>query len=169
VDGAKARLLRTDAGIFVNFETAGLTPGHAYTLMIATINNPAACQVRPCEPSDLLGRTAETRADIGYADGLMVSGDGRARFAAFQPVGDLPNAFFTNGLDDPEGAEVHLIVHDHGPFVAELGASMLNTYRGGCADESLPAAFPDTAKADGESGPNTCRLLQVAIFDGEGE
>jgi len=41
---------------------------------------------------------------------------------------------------------------------------MLNTYRSGCTDESLPASFPDTAKADGEPGPNTCALVQAAVF-----
>jgi hypothetical protein len=41
---------------------------------------------------------------------------------------------------------------------------MLNTYRGGCSDESLPPPFPDTAKSDGEPGPNTCRLVQFTVF-----
>lgn len=30
--------------------------------------------------------------------------------------------------------------------------------------ESIPAAFPKVAKADGEPGPNTCRLVQAVIF-----
>jgi hypothetical protein len=41
---------------------------------------------------------------------------------------------------------------------------MLNTYRGGCSDDSLPPPFPDSAKADGEAGPNACRLIQDAVF-----
>jgi hypothetical protein len=42
---------------------------------------------------------------------------------------------------------------------------MIHTYRGGCADSSpFPPIFPATALADGESGPNICRLYQAATF-----
>jgi hypothetical protein len=132
--------------------------------LLAVINNPAVCEASPCEPPDVLKRTAEIQADIGYADGVIVGEDGTARFAAFQRAGELRNGWFGNGLRNPEGAEIHLIVNDHGPLLPELGAEMVTTYRGGCTDESIPAAFPDIAKADGAPGPNTCRLLQAAIF-----
>ena len=165
VEGGKARLMRTPDGIFVNLETGGLTAGHVYTLLLAVINDPANCEGSPCKPADVLGRTAETKADIvGVADGVIVGADGKARFASFQPAGDLPNAWLGNGLQNPEGAEIHLVVNDHGPLVPELGPAMTNTYRGGCADDSVPAAFPAAAKADGTPGDNTCRLVQVAIF-----
>lgn len=59
---------------------------------------------------------------------------------------------------------VGLVVHDHGPFLPDLGATIATTYRGSCAEDGIPAPFPDTAKADGEPGPNTCRLVQVAVF-----
>jgi hypothetical protein len=165
VAGAKARLVRTAAGIFASLDTEGLITGHAYTLLLAVINNPAACGTNPCKPADVVGRSAETKSDIvGVADGTIVGEDGKARFASFQPVGELPEAWFGNGLQDPTGAEIHLVVHDHGPMLPELGALMLTTYRTGCAHESIPAAFPDEAKMDGEPGPNTCRLVQVATF-----
>jgi hypothetical protein len=168
VDGAKARLLRNLGGIFVSLETEGLTPGHAYTLLLAVINNPAACEASPCGPGDVVGRAAETKSDIvGVADGAIVGEDGKARFASFHPVGALSDAWFGNGLQTPEGAEIHLVVHDHGPMLPELGALMVTTYRSGCAHESIPAVFPDEAKMDGEPGPNTCRLVQVAIFTPE--
>jgi hypothetical protein len=169
IDGATARLLRTAEGIFVNLETLGLTPGHAYTLLLATINSPGGCAASPCEPADVLGRTAAIGADIvGVADGTIAGADGTARFASFLPAGELPGAWFGNGLQDPAGAEIHLVVNDHGPFLPELGAAMVTTYRGGCADDSVPAPFPDVAKADGAPGPNTCRLLQAAIFAAAG-
>lgn len=165
IEGATARLSRTAEGIFVGLETAGLTPGHAYTLLLAVMNDPGACESAPCAPSDVVGRTAEVKADIvGDADGIIVGEDGTARFASFLPAGELPKAWFGNGLTNPEGAEVHLVVNDHGPYLPEHGAEMLTTYRGGCADEGIPGAFPDTAKADGAPGPNTCRMVQVAIF-----
>jgi hypothetical protein len=45
-----------------------------------------------------------------------------------------------------------------------MATTMLQSYRGGCTDESLPGAFPDTAKNDGIPGPNTCQLFQDVIF-----
>ena len=41
---------------------------------------------------------------------------------------------------------------------------MIQTYRAGCTDASLPGIFPPTAKSDGEPGPNSCQLYQVAVF-----
>ena len=41
---------------------------------------------------------------------------------------------------------------------------MLASYRGGCTDESLSKRAPQSAIADGEPGPNTCKLVQFAIF-----
>jgi hypothetical protein len=165
IEGGKARLVRTGEGIFVSLDTEGLTPGNAYTLLLAIINDPAACQTKPCKPADVVGRAVETKSDIvGVADGAIVGEDGKARFASFQAVGELADGWFGNGLQDPQGAEIHLVVHDHGPMLAELGTLMMTTYRSGCAHESIPAAFPEEAKMDGEPGPNNCQLVQVAIF-----
>jgi hypothetical protein len=63
------------------------------------------------------------------------------------------------------GAEIHLVINDHGPMIPEFMPGMIHTYRGGCADSSpFPAIFPATALADGVVGPNTCRLYQAAVF-----
>ena len=69
-----------------------------------------------------------------------------------------------NGLTNPEGAEIHLVVHDHGPLLAEKVATMIGSYRGGCLDDSIPEMVPAKAKADGEPGPNKCALVQDVIF-----
>lgn len=55
-------------------------------------------------------------------------------------------------------------VNDHGPLLPDMAHSMIGFSRGGCMDESIPAMFPAVARADGIPGPNTCRLVQVAIF-----
>jgi hypothetical protein len=94
----------------------------------------------------------------------VAGSDGSASFAGFVSAGELPDGWFGNGFTNPLGAEIHLVLNDHGPTIPELVSNMLQTYRGGCTDESLPPAFPETAKADGIPGPNTCRLYQVAIF-----
>jgi len=81
------------------------------------------------------------------------------------PAGDVENnPWFGNGFTNPTGAEIHLVINDHGPLIPEMADTMLNSYRGGCTDESLPGSFPETAKADGEPGPNTCALVQATIF-----
>jgi hypothetical protein len=76
----------------------------------------------------------------------------------------MPNSWFGNGYWNLLGAEIHLVINDHGPLVSHLAHSMLNSYRGGCTDESLPPPFPATAKADGTPGPNTGRLVQDVAF-----
>jgi hypothetical protein len=59
---------------------------------------------------------------------------------------------------------VQFVVNDHGPLLPEFLPEMIQTYRAGCTDASLPAIFPATARGDGTPGPNTCRLFQVAVF-----
>ena len=164
VKGAKAMLMTTKAGAFVSVATQELTAGNAYTLWWVVINKPAVCETSPCKPPDVLQRSDITRADVGYADGVVVGKDGTGRFASHLPVGPLRQAWFGTGLDNPQGAEIHLVINDHGPLIPDMADTMLNTYRGGCQDEGLPPPFPPTAISDGEPGPNTCRLVQVAVF-----
>ncbi|MGH2592273.1 MAG: hypothetical protein ACRDGG_02035, partial [Anaerolineae bacterium] len=76
----------------------------------------------------------------------------------------VPGGWFGNGFTNPRGAEIHLVLHDHGPMIPELVANQISTLRGGCTDASVPAAYPPIAKADGIPGPNTCRLVQFAVF-----
>lgn len=164
VEGAEATLLTTDKGAFASFTTRDLTPGNVYTLWFVAINDPQACESSPCGPPDVLERTAETDTDVGYAAGLIAGPEGTGRFVVHQPLGPIPQAWFGNEYTNAQSAEIHLVVNEHGPLVGGLEHSMLTTYRGGCTDESLPAAFPETAKANGEPGPNACRLLQTAVF-----
>lgn len=164
IDGAEATLVTTKDGAFVSMSTRELTPGNAYTMWFVAINEPDKCETSPCKAPDVLQRTALTKSDVGYADGLVANADGTGRFAAHMPVGALPNAWFGNGYENAQGAEIHIVINDHGPLIADKLETMLGSYRGGCTTESLPAPFPDTAKSDGEPGPNTCRLIQDVIF-----
>ncbi len=41
---------------------------------------------------------------------------------------------------------------------------MIRSYRAGCTDPSVPAAFPAKAKADRTLESNQCHLVQVGIF-----
>jgi len=167
VEGAQAELFATENGITMNFRTSGLEEGHVYTAWWAIINNPENCETSPCTGADILGNTDGVNAEVTYADSILASEEGKMEFAAYLATGDVPEAWFGNGLTNPLGAEVQVIINDHGPFIPDIVDNMLNSYRGGCTDESLPPPFPDTAKSDGEPGPNTCKLIQFAVFQQE--
>ena len=164
VQGASASLVTTDEGASFVLHTSELNPGHAYTVWFLAINNPAACATTPCTAADVLFNTAAVQAEITYGAGHVVGESGVGNFAGNVAVGELPGAWFGNGFTNPRGAEIHLVLNDHGPVIADLTANMISTYRGGCTDASLPPPFPATAKADGVPGPNACQLFQFAIF-----
>lgn len=164
-DGARAKLTRTSNGISYAIDTHGLRAGHAYTVWVVVINNPAACAATPCAPTDIL-KNPETESQVTYGTGHLVGSSGRTGFGGHLARGALPEGWLPDqGLEDPLDAGVHLVLNDHGPKLAEFMPGMIRTYRAGCTDASLPAIFPDTARADGEPGPNTCRLWQVAVFE----
>lgn len=170
--GAMAPIADTAATIFTSEEgatawmhTVGLTPGNVYTAWWVIANQPDGCEEDPCSGGDFIGKAAELLTEVTYADGVLVGASGEAHFVAHLSAGDVENnPWFGNGFTNPTGAEIHLVINDHGPLIPEMADTMLNSYRGGCTDESLPASFPDTAKADGEPGPNTCGLVQAAVF-----
>ena len=164
VDGAMARMVDVDGGVFVDFDTNGLTPGHVHTMWFVTIANPAACATAPCSGKDVLTNAAAIQADVGYASGAIASPDGNATFAYFQADGELINPWFGAGMTDGATSEIHLVIQSHGPIIQGREEAMLTSFRDGCADESITAPYPATALVDGEPGPNTCGLVQFSIF-----
>lgn len=164
IEAGLAELITTEAGAMMSFRTAELEDGHVYTVWWVVVNNPSACSESPCPTSDILGKSDLVESDITWGDSLLVDATGRMEFAAFLPAGAMAESWYGNGFTNPMGAEIHVVINDHGPLIPDLAANMLNTYRGGCTDESLPPPFPNTAKADGVAGPNACRLVQFAVF-----
>ena len=164
IPGAKARLMTSSTGATMTLTTEELQPGHVTTAWWVIITKPMNCEAKPCSPEDVIGRADDVGTQIVYADGVVNSPDGKASFAAYLPQGSVPRGWYGTSFDNPTTAEIHLVLNDHGPLIPELAASMLTSYRGGCRDDSLPPPFPDTAKADGLSGPNGCALIQDAIF-----
>lgn len=165
VDGAQAQLVRNDNSMSYSISTRELTPGNAYTLWLVVINNPAACAKSPCEAGDVL-RNPDTRSQVRYAAGNVAGNAGHGTLTGSVREGPLSGWLPDRTLEDAMTAEVHLVINDHGPKIASHMPEMIATYRGGCADTSpFPAIFPATALADGEPGPNECRLFQVAVFE----
>lgn len=160
-----AHLMTDRHGAAMTMHTAELAPGHVTTAWWVIMNQPDRCESRPCSAKDVIERSDEVGTQIVYADGAVNNMDGTASFTGYLASGKVPNGWYEREFKDPESAEIHLVLNDHGPLIPSLAASMLTSYRGGCRDDSLPPPFPSSAKADGVSGPNTCRLIQDAIFD----
>ena len=164
-DDATAKLVRTENGLSYSVQTNGLQPGHAYTVWVVVVNNPGACSANPCAPPEILTNPA-LGGQVTYGTGHIVGGSGQAGFGGTLRAGAIPSGWLSGvDLTNPLGAEVHLVVNDHGPVLNEYMPEMIQTYRAGCTTASLPAIFPPSAVADGTPGPNTCRLWQVAIFE----
>lgn len=164
VEGARANLVRNGNGLSYRITTHSLTPGNAYTLWLVVVNNPEACDPKPCTGPDIILDPA-TDSQVRYAAGSVAGGSGRGTFAGSVREGPLSGWLPDRSLEDAMAAEVHLVINDHGPMLPAFMPGMIRTYRGGCADTSpFPPIFPATALADGEVGPNECRLYQSAVF-----
>ncbi|MEN8168574.1 MAG: hypothetical protein ABFR65_14005 [Pseudomonadota bacterium] len=162
VDGANAVLVSTDAGVAGSFTTKNLNPGHIYTLWVAIMNKPKACELKDadhCTGKDVMKRAEAVSSDVTYGDGVVAAADGTATFRTFVPAGPLEYSWLGNGLMNPTGAEIHFALHDHGPMIPDKAREMLTTARGGCTDVSLPKSWP----ASGNAGPNKCTMAQFAI------
>lgn len=167
VGGAKATLVSTEDGIAGTFETKDLQPGHVYTMWVAIMNNPAACELKDadhCTSKDVIKRAEAVDSDVTYGDGIVIGSDGTATFRTFVPAGTLGYSWLGNGLTNPTGAEIHFALHDHGPMIANKVHGMMSTTREGCTEESLPKIWPAVARAGGEAGPNKCTMAQFAII-----
>lgn len=164
VAGATASLVATSSGVSARLSARDLEPGHAYTLWFVLVNNPGACDPRPCTGPDILTNPA-VDSQVAYGAGQVAGNSGTATFSTRFNAGPVAGWLPGRALDDPLLAEYHLVVNDHGPMHAAHMPDMIRTYRGGCSDDSpFPPIFPDAALADGEPGPNRCLLYQVAVF-----
>ena len=167
VDNASATLTRNANGISYRLHTNSLTANSAYTLWVVVVNNPAACASSPCSAPEIIQNPA-TDSQVVFGTGLVAGGSGEATFAGALKEGDLAGWLPDRSFEDAGTAEIHLVLNDHGAKIPAYMPDMIKTYRGGCSDDSpFPGIFPAaTAIADGEVGPNTCRLSQSAIFAG---
>ncbi len=164
VAGASAQLVRNDNGIAYRLSTTGLESGNAYTLWLVVVNNPSACTSNPCAAPEIINNPA-TDSQVRFAAGRLAGASGIGTFAGHVSEGTLSGWLSDRSLEDARGAEIHLVVNDHGPALSEFMPGMIKTYRGGCSNASpFPGVFPATALADGEVGPNICRLYQAAVF-----
>jgi hypothetical protein len=181
IDGASASIVRTMNGVNLRVETHSLMPGHAYTLWVVIFNEPGQCLTAPatCTPNDLFNPAA--KPDMLYGAGVIASGSGSATLAGRTRVGDVsgsvqaPVGLLSNGLVDPYGAEIHVVVHHHGQAIAAFMPDMIQSLAGGCTDSGIPAQGAPSPWNDyalsaayggefGRLGPNACESVQFAIL-----
>lgn len=120
VSGAWSQVQRTDAGASFALTTRELTQGHSVTVWWVIFNEPANCThptpFSACGAGDLppFGGDDSAITSVLYAAGHVIGESGKASFAGALAVGDNDEALFGPGLIDPHGAEIHLVVRDHG-------------------------------------------------------
>jgi len=112
VPGASSTLVRTGNGINISLQTSGLPEGHAVTMWALVFNNPGACPAGGCDESRGDLNLAEVQGSVQHIAGHVVGSS--ATFAGHLAVGDAASAARGPGLLNPFGAEIHLIVRDHG-------------------------------------------------------
>jgi hypothetical protein len=124
VPGASSTLVRTANGIDISLQTSGLPAGHAVTLWALIFNNPSMCGSGGCD---------ESRGDLGipgvqgsvqHVAGHVVGST--STFAGRLAVGDAADAAFGPGLLNPFGAQIHLIVRDHGVASPDIITDQFN-------------------------------------------
>ncbi len=166
IEGATARLQRTDGGLITRTDSRELTPGHVQTLWWVIFNNPEECATTPCGLDDLFVDAVE--AACLAADGAVTGGSGRVSFSDRLAIGEwrdscLPHfGGVDHGLRDPHGAEVHLMVHDHGPLQPGLVPEMRSTFAGGCDFDDPDYPLGTFGVVPQQTGQ--CATIQAALF-----
>ncbi len=168
-------LVRTWNGVNFHLTSEDLTPGDAYTLWIVIFNDPEEClaptPLSMCSGPDVVNEDA--KPEMMYAAGRIGGGSSKATFAGRRSAADMsgsindPVGLPAFGLLDPFGAEIHLVVHHHGPKIPEFMPDMIQTVDGGCTDAGIPAPGAPSPWNDhegfGARGPNACQSIQFAV------
>jgi hypothetical protein len=151
VPGARATLVRNDNGVAMTLHTTGLTPGHAITVWWVIFNKPQFCTHgmfgARCGLGDLLAFGGDPRVEsaLMYAAGHVIGGAGVGDYGAYLSEGQLTrDVVFGPGIIDSRTADVHLVVHDHGP--------------------AQPGIVNDEIHSFGICNP-TCIDVQAAVFE----
>lgn len=168
IPGAVGILERDDDEIKWKLRAERLRPGHAYTVWVVVINDKTGCAAHPCTGPEIVQFNTLTQSQVFFGAGKVAPHDGDATFRGRIPEGPISGWFANRGLNDSMTAQIHLVLNDHGPALPAYMPGMIETYRGGCTDASLPQLFKDHAPAsiaDGVPGPNACQLFQFAAFD----
>lgn len=151
----EAVLTRTKDGLSVDQDVEGLTPGNAYSVWWALFENPRGCD-GPCDPTDLGIRQAQ--ATLVNGGGFVAAGTTQfysSDLARHDVGGRQVWVGDPSGVDNPYGAEVHVVLRSHGPAVMDPAdqAVQTSTFNGFCnlvcANVSAAAFAPPHAPGQG--------------------
>ncbi len=125
-------LTRTGSGISMDLHTTQLPTGDAVTIWWMIFNHPEACVSGAttggprCGMADMDNPAADL--SVLYAAGHVIDGSGVADFGGRLGVDDADGAIMGTGLHDPAGADVTLVVHDHGPADPATVSEQIHTF-----------------------------------------
>ncbi len=132
---------RTGSGISMSLHTTRLPAGDAVTIWWMVFNHPDACISGAtaggprCGMADMGNPAADL--SVLYAAGHVIDDSGVADFGGRLAVDDADGAIMGTGLHDPAGADVTLVVHDHGPADPATVSQQIHTFGAcnpGCTD-----------------------------------
>lgn len=144
--GAYSKLRRKKDEICYTIDTRNL-PSGTYTNWLAIFNNPDQCSDKP---ADVLGGAQcggpdffnpAVQATMMWGGAGIVGADGKIHLSACYSVGELSQQVLPfgtgEGLLNPSGAEIQVVVRHHGPAEYEnpqLLGEQLNSIQGNCAN-----------------------------------
>ena len=134
VVGASSTLQTGDEGAHMTVRAADLPAGHTVTVWWVIFNRPANCShptpYSACGAGDLppFGGDDSAETSLVYAAGHQVGGSGRGNFAGFLATGESEDALWGPGLTNPAGAEIHLVVRDHGELSPQQRAEGIHNF-----------------------------------------
>lgn len=162
VTRSHSTVTRTARGATATMDLAEIRPNHVFTLWWVVYNNPEQCSATPC-PADELFNPDTGASFFGAGSGRVSDAFGHVRLEAGIVAGaglpeDVEGVFLGEGLTDPLGAEIQLVVRDHGnadelAAEDELGAALSTLFGGGC-----PFVVTDP-----DAEPHDCREPAIAF------
>ena len=154
VEGSWSMLTRYESGAAMTVHTSGLTPGNVVTTWWVIFNTPENCSDAACGEDDIvlfdeagemvmgdngpelnMEQIEAAQISVQGATGNLIGDSGEGHFAAWLGVGEVPGIVFGPGLQNPSGAEIHLVLQDHGPMQPDAFDTQITTFQGGCAVE----------------------------------
>ena len=131
VAGASSKIVRNDNGVTVSVKTT-VDPG-TYTMWMLLWNDPSQCAGGgglTCDPA------VDTMDCVMFVAGHVVGNNGTLNYTGHRRVFDNSGAIgpfaCANGLDNPQGAAIHLIIRSHGPKLPGQVNLQISTVGGGC-------------------------------------
>ncbi len=155
--GGLASLRRSDDMFRINVSAVGLTPNHAYVLLLVVFNNPNRCKLDvfpTCDytaDSNALGGDPLVTSTTVYLTGGFADVDGTASFNGKLEEGAVGLAgrevLEGTGVYNMAGAQMQVIIRDKGPASSNDDGYSQITERGSC------------------DANTTCQNVQIATFD----